>query len=141
MGSVGGTSATNFYGKWRLTIVSWYGNLVHKQFNIEGADAGSGNYSSAAAGDVFEIDGEKWLIYFGWSLDGDYAVQDTFEAPHSLYTPDKGLISTSGFKFAVSKMGHPFSNDGFSLLLQNIDPPLNPFVPMPPPPDFSYELK
>jgi hypothetical protein len=138
---VGGTSSTDYYGKWRLTVVSWYGNLVHKQFNIANANAGSGSYDSVTTGDVFEIEGPKWQIYFGWSLDGDYVVDAIFDVPATSYTQDRGLISTSGFRFAVSKMGHPFANDGFSLLLENIDPTLNPFVPLPPVPDFTYPLR
>jgi hypothetical protein len=138
---IGTTSSTDYYGKWRLTVVSWYGNLVHKQFNIVNANAGSGNYNSVTTGDVFDIEGPKWQIFLSWSLDGDYVVKDIFDSPATSYTHERGLISTLGFRFGVSKMGHPFANDGFSLLLQNSDPALNPFIPMPPAPDFSYQLR
>ncbi|WP_256081953.1 hypothetical protein [Massilia sp. YIM B04103] len=128
----------DFYGKWDIEILS-----KHSPFDIQLEVRGSGGLSGGGSfagqvGAIAHVNGPDWHISFEWSKPGAFLWQ-ACEATKldAGYSADKGLVVTVGARPDLpTEAGKPY--DHLVIRLRNLEPKLNPFIPITYFPDFTY---
>ena len=105
-----------FYGTWLVRVVE-HTNLLPTHFIVTDSDNADGTYSGNSA-DAIEVSGEGWRIALearSAHIDGRW---DPVRTDHSVsYTTTAGLVRT-------------VASEVLSVSCQNLDPNLNPGIPL-----------
>ncbi len=129
--------ALTFYGKWIVEVVS-KDAAFDERFVISGAAVGNGVHSGVV-GTSIQVQGPKWQNAFEWNNPGVPGWHPSDERKLSAdFLLDKGLVVTIGVddNFPASR-DHDYND--LIVRLRNIDPSLDPFVPIVNLPDFTYK--
>jgi hypothetical protein len=129
----------NFVGKWTIEVISRNAPFDIR-FEVRGsAGTVGGGAFMGTVGNIAHVDGPDWHLSFEWSPTNAF-VWDACEARKlsAAFLPNKGLVVTVGaHRDLPSEANHAF--DRLVVRLQNTDPKLNPFVPIPTTPDFTFK--
>jgi hypothetical protein len=131
--------AQTFYGKWIVEVVSKDASF-DERFIISGAAVGNGAYAGVVGTSV-HVEGLKWQISFEWTgpTHIDWRPSDDRKLSAGVLL-DKGLVVTIGADDNVPAARDHDYND-LIVRCRNIDPQLNPFIPITTLPDFTYERR
>ena len=132
-------SLINFFGKWTVEVIS-KNSPFDIRFEIRGSGGlvGGGPFPGVEGKSV-DVNGPDWHLSFEWSDPGKF-LWHACEARklNADFLPDKGLVVTVGAHRDVpAEVNHPY--DGLVVRLRNTDAQLNPFVPIPATPDFTFK--
>jgi hypothetical protein len=126
----------NFSGKWTIETIA-RNAAFDIRFEVRGSTTGGGVFPGPV-GTTAHVDGPDWHISFEWSESNAF-VWHACEARKlsATFLPDHGLeVVVGAHRDLPAEVGHPY--DQLVVRMRNTDPALNPFVPIPNTPDFTF---
>jgi hypothetical protein len=125
-----------FSGRWILEVVSKEARF-RQRFIVQGSDASDGSYPGDLTTSPVEVSGRRWFLRVEWHDGWVWQPSDICRTGAS-YTVDEGLVTVIGADDSVEPRDRDF--DDLVLRCRNLDPQLNPRIPLRNPPDFTLPL-
>jgi hypothetical protein len=125
-----------FSGRWALTVQSTSADFSER-FVIEGSDASDGTYPGATSTPPLFVSGPRWFLRFEWNnnVGSGWQPSDIMRTDAS-FTLTDGLVTVLGADDNFEPLRDHDFND-LVLRCHNLDPKLNPGVPVTIPPGMA----